>query len=362
MKKQIYKEFIKEVEINLKRRKALYGQIELTYRCNLNCIHCYCRGFENNGELTLQEWKKILDELYRESVVQLALTGGEPLLRKDFLNIYAYTKRKGFLITILTNGLLLEDNIIKYFSKYPPYSIEITLNGITKLTYESITQVEGSYKRIMTVINKLKSANLPVVLKTNGFKQNKDEILLIKSLAERLFGKKRFKFDSFITPRLNGDKTPCDFRLTPEEITKMEESDPDMTVYRQELFHRPLRLERNSECLYHCDTWLNQFFIDPYGRLKFCLLSYKYSSNLKETSFKEGFYKFLGILDERWQTDSKCRTCELKMECAHCPGRAYLEIGDEEEPVGYFCELARMINKRKRQWLLNRKRKCLTLK
>ena len=160
---------------NKKRYFPFNGQIELTYRCDLNCVHCYCKGSEDKDrELTAKEWKKILDALQEEGCLNLCLTGGEPLIRKDFLEIYSYAKSKGFIITLFTNGQAVPPKVIDYLVKSPPFSIEITLNGITKRTYESITQIPGSFLKVMKTINALKEKKLPLVLKSNCLKQNKE--------------------------------------------------------------------------------------------------------------------------------------------------------------------------------------------
>ena len=116
-----------------------------------------------------------------------------------------------------------------------------------------------------------------------------------------------------------------------------------MRAQRKKEFKRGLPFLRRPEYKYHCNSWFNQFYITPYGRLRFCYLTDKYSTDLKQTSFAEGFYKrFPAILEERHESDSICIHCDLREFCRHCPARAYLETGSEEAPVPYFCELARM--------------------
>jgi radical SAM protein with 4Fe4S-binding SPASM domain len=324
------------------------GQIELTYRCNLNCIHCYCKGNEDKKkELTTQDWKKILDEIYREGCIWLTLTGGEPLVREDFLELYAYAKEKGFLITIFSNGQGFTSEIIDYLAKSPPLSIELTLNGITPDIYEAITQIEGSFSRVMKAIKRLAGRKIFLILKTNCIKQNKHQLAKIKAFTEQLLGKPQekkyhFKYDSMIYPRLNRDKTPCSYRLSFEELLEVRSQDPDIwQEYREGLRCGFPELNRDRNFLYRCNAWMQQFFISPYGRLKFCMFSDKFSVDLKTTSFKTGFYEvFPQVLKEQFKTNSKCRDCTLRPICYNCPARAYLETGDEEAPVLYLCELA----------------------
>ncbi len=330
------------------------GQLELTYRCNLNCIHCYCKGSEDR-ELTTGEWKKILDEIQKEGCLWLCLTGGEPLIRDDFLEIYSYAKAKGFIITIFTNGQLFTEKIIDYFQKSPPGAIEITLNGITESVYEGITGVKGSLKGVISVIKELADKNLPLILKSNCLRQNKNEIGRIKRWTDGLLGKGKkrwkFKYDLMIYPRLNGDTTPCNYRLSPEELLEIKKSDPEIwEEYKGGLCEKLPDLGRDKRFLYRCSAWTEQFFVNPYGRLEFCSFSDKFSTDLKTTPFKEGFYKiFPKLLNKKFKSASQCKDCSLRPVCYYCPARAYLETGDEEAPVPYYCELAKATDKERKK-------------
>ncbi len=339
--------------INKKEHYPWSGQLELTYRCNLDCVHCYCKGSEDgrqkteDRELTAEEWKKILDLIQQEGCIWLTFTGGDPLVRDDFLELYSYAKEKGFIITLFTNGNSLTKEIINYLAKLPPFSIEITLNGITQETYEAITQVRDSFPRVIRNVKLLSKSKIKLILKSNCLKQNKDEIAKIKGWTEELLGKPaqkkyRFKYDPMIYPRLDGDKAPCNHRLSFEELVELKKQDPDIWEEYQKGLHSDFPdLKRDGGFLYHCNSWMQQFFINPYGRLKFCIFSDKFSIDLKITAFKEGFYRWPAqILDERFKTNSKCRDCGLRPICYHCPARAYLETGDEETPVPYYCQLA----------------------
>lgn len=345
-KKQGY--FIYKLADNSKQRLPLSGQLELTYRCNLNCVHCYCKGSENKGkELSAAEWKKIILTLRKAGCLFLCFTGGEPFIRKDFLEIYYYAKKQGFIITLFTNGLLLDKKTASFLEKYPPFSVEITLNGITKDTYEAITQAKGSFSAAMDVINELAERKLPLIIKSNCLKQNKDEIARIKAFTDKLLGRGKrrwkFKYDPMIYPRLNRDKAPCKYRLLPSESLQLKKSEPEIwEQHEQDLCAKSSRVPRNRAFLYQCRTWREQFFIDPFGQLKFCEFLDKFSTDLRERTFEEGFYNvFPGVRKELFKTSSKCITCGLRPLCYTCPGRAYLETGDEESPVEYFCKLAK---------------------
>lgn len=329
------------------------GLLELTYRCGLDCAHCYCKGSENKGkELSLEEWKDILDTLHREGCLWLTLSGGDPCLREDFLRIYAYAKQKGFLIALFTNGQAFSDELIDYLAHSPPHLIEITLNGITRETYEAISRKEGSYQKAMAAVKLLAAKNLPLVIKTNCLKQNKDELVRIKQWTENLLGKPQgnrhfFKYDTMIYPRLNGDTAPCRHRLSAEEMLTLRKEDAEIWAeYQEGLHHTSLQITGDGSFLYRCNVWETQFFINPYGRLKFCQWTERFSVDLRATSFAEGFYNlFPRVRAERFKTGSRCRGCSRRAVCYFCPPRAYLETGNEETPVPYYCALAEAAEK-----------------
>ncbi|MFH1508545.1 MAG: radical SAM protein [Candidatus Omnitrophota bacterium] len=327
----------------------LSAHFELTYRCNLNCIHCYCKGSENEKkELALFEVKKIIRQLRQEGCIWLTLTGGEPLIRPDFLDIYSLARRKGFIITIFTNALAFNQKIINYLAKSPPFSIEITLNSLNPGIYSRITGVKNSLARVMDNIRELTKKKLAVIIKTNLLKQNINEIAGIKKWAEdnlARLSKNRYNFkcDPLIYPRLNANKTPCRHRLSPEEIFRVFQQDKDISRQYQEQLRkdRPVLL-RENKYLYHCNSWMNKVFINPFGRLKFCVFSNDFSVDLKKKTFQEGFNAMAAkIPGQVFQTNSRCRDCPLRPICRWCPARAYLETGNREKPINYFCRLAR---------------------
>ncbi|MDP8259466.1 MAG: radical SAM protein [Candidatus Gygaella obscura] len=328
--------------------------LELTYRCNLDCIQCYCKGLEDRKEeLKTEEIKKVICLLADSQCLQLTFSGGEPLIRNDFLELYAFAKKKGFLVSIFTNGLLFNKETIDFFVKSRPQVIEITVNGATADTYESICGVKDSFRKLKETIKKLTQKNLPVVLKSNLLKQNKDEIYLIKRLSDKLIsGPKdhskgfRFKYDPLVLPRLNGDLTPTKYRLDFNEYIDVLRSDPDI---RNEFKNKALQgfvdLPKSRKYLYQCNLWKQHYFFNPYGKIKFCMFSDKFSVDLREHNFQLSLKDLFVKLDKQvFKTNSKCRDCSLRQICHYCPARAFLEVGNEEASVPYYCDFARKLH------------------
>lgn len=336
-----YSEFSEQVHTKvMKERIPINGSIELIFSCNLNCAHCYCNHSLIEKEMSFKEICRVLDEIADAGCLWLLITGGEPLLRDDFLDIYTYAKKKGLIIALFTNGTLLTPGICDYLRKYPPFSIEITLYGITKKTYETITGVPGSFEQCINGIHLLLERNLPLKLKTMITELNKHEIWNMKKYAQGLGIE--FRFDPLLNPSLDGSKKPCRLRISPQEVLEFDLADEKRTKGWKEFcekFPQPLV----TDLLYVCSAGRSSFHVDPYGNLSICIISRSASYNLKAGTFREGWYEFFPKVLSRKQTGRfECKECDLRDLCNRCPGWSELETGNSEMPVEYLCRIAHL--------------------
>src|SRR5258708_17953187 len=175
-------------------------------------------------ELDYDEHCRLLDELADAGCLWILFTGGEIFARRDFLDIYTYAKKKGFIITLFTNGTLITEKIADYLAEWRPFSIEITLYGRTKDTYEKLTRIPGSYERCIRGIELLRERNLPLSLKTVAVTVNKHEVWDMKKFVEEDLNLP-FKFDSMMNARIDCSLSPLEVRLTPEEIVDLDLKD-----------------------------------------------------------------------------------------------------------------------------------------
>ena len=272
------------------------------------------------------------------------LTGGEIFLRPDFTNIYAHAKQKGLLITLFTNGTLITEAIADYLAQLPPFSIEITLYGNTRRTYESITRVPGSFDRCLKGIRLLKERSLPLKLKTMAIAQNKHEIFAMKRFVEKELGLD-FKFDTMINPRRDCSQSPIAVRLSPDEVVALDLEDEDrMDEWKQ--FAGRFKKSRQdpglANKLYQCGGGFHSFAIDPFGKLAACMLS-GHTYDLRRGSFKEGWEKHLYSLRQTSITrKTKCSNCRIKPLCGMCPANSELECREAETPVDFLCHVAHL--------------------
>src|SRR5437660_1779433 len=253
-------------------RVPLQVSIEVTRRCPLECLHCY-----NNlpmgdmdakrRELTKEEHFRVLDELVEMGCFWILYTGGEIFARKDFLEIYTYAKQRGFLVTLFTNGTVINERIADYLRDFPPFGIEITLYGRTQETYETLTGIPGSYQRCLRGIKLLMERGLPLKLKTVGTSINRHEVIGMKEFAEQDLGVE-FKFDSLINPRIDCSQAPLGVRLSPEEVVTLDLHWPKIAAEHRANLEREARNPiLTGTTVYSCGGGLKGFAIDPYGRM-----------------------------------------------------------------------------------------------
>jgi radical SAM protein with 4Fe4S-binding SPASM domain len=302
-----------------------------------------CDQEARRREMTTEEHFKMLDELVEMGCFWLLYTGGEIFARKDFLEIYTYAKKKGFLITLFTNGTMITEKIADYLLEWPPFAIEITLYGRTRETYEALTMIPGSYDRCLRGIKLLKERNLPLELKTVATSINKHEVTSMRRFAEEELGV-AFKFDGLINPRVDCSQSPLAVRLAPEEVVALDMAAPKGVSEYQ-------RLAKLGECapehpslddgVYVCGGGLNSFAINAYGEMSICVISQQETFGIRGSSVKEIWEESLLRLRESKRTQrTKCVRCRIRSLCGMCPANGELESGDRETPVEFLCHVA----------------------
>ena len=332
------------------QRLPMQVSIEVTRRCPLECQHCYNNlpmGDQDarNRELNTEEHFRVLDELEEMGCFWLLYTGGEIFARKDFLEIYTYAKKKGFLITLFTNGTLITEKIADYLVEWRPFVIEITLYGRTKETYEALTQIPGSYERCLRGIELLRSRGLPVKLKTVATSINKHEISAMRSFAEEELGVE-FKIDGQINPRIDCSQSPLAVRLKAEEVVALDLHAPKgVSEYRRLAKHdleNPPNLAKN-DTVYFCGGGMNSFAINAYGGIGICVISQQETFDIRGAGVRQVWEESLLRLRTTKRTRlTKCTQCRIQSLCGMCPANGELENGDRESPVEFLCNVAHL--------------------
>jgi radical SAM protein with 4Fe4S-binding SPASM domain len=325
----------------IEKRIPLHGTIDLTYRCNLNCVHCYVgpHGGPSAGsgiEMATSEVLDLLDQVAGAGCLYLLFSGGEPLLREDFPEIYRHARDLGMWVTVFTNATLLRKEHLDLFSDYPPYLVEVTLYGATLATWEAVTGVPGSFARTMKNVRTLIDLGIRLTLKTVILQTNVDEVPDIEAVA-RGFGTP-FRIDGTIVPRLDGNKGPLRERVTPERVVALEFADGGRLAQYRDFYNRMCDLPVQAGP-YQCAAGTIFFHISPEGLLRPCLMI----TDLVFDALAMGFAgawraATAGISAKPIDAGQTCRSCERRLVCGYCPGLASLE-GRNDGPLAYLCKL-----------------------
>jgi len=317
------------------------ASFELTYNCNLRCRHCYVVQNSRRKELSYDEVCFILDQLAREGCFHLNITGGEPLTRPDFSEILTYAKKKGFYLILLTNGTLVTPEIADCLKDSRINQVDISLYGMTEDTYESITQVPGSFQRCLQGINLLHDRNIPIFLKMTVMNLNIEEFDDVKNFAKRL--EVPFRYGYFVHPKSDGSKEPLAFRLSPEEGIKLEMINHPHLFEQKKGIEKGNRAASRNNGLFYCNAGRNSLAITPYGELNICLEYHFPKYDLRRGNIAQGWKELVNYVKSTRPTAAcGCGNCELVEFCQWCPAEGYLNEGDKNTCVPYFKELARI--------------------
>ena len=323
---------------SLRKRLPLAGSIELTFACNFRCIHCYCVEEAPRRELSLEEIRGLVDQVVDEGCLWMLLTGGEPLLRRDFEDIYNYCRQKGLITTLFTNGSLVNERIAGVLSELKPFVVEVTLYGFSPETYRAVTGRAENFDKVLRGIDLLQKAGVSLQLKSMILQQNKADLPRIKE-----FAKSRglnYRFDPVLNPTLSGSRKPEELMLTPEEIVALDVGDAERLKSWDE-FCEKFTFASDDGRLYKCGAGQWSFHIDPEGKLSLCMFARQRQYDLRKGNFHEAFYTFLPeVLGQKESRVTKCGACPIRNMCGQCAGWAYLYSKDEEAPVEYLCRIA----------------------
>jgi MoaA/NifB/PqqE/SkfB family radical SAM enzyme len=350
-------------------RPQLRGvSIELTERCNNACIHCSINQAEDDLALKAIEMntnfiKQILDEIIKFGCLDIRFTGGEPLLRKDFSELYTYARNLGMRVHISTNARLVSQELAELFAYIPPKSpIDISVYGMHAKTYDATTKMNGAFDEFSRGLDYLKQYKIPFQLKFLVVPQTKHEITEYNSFTQALgISNSLHRYINNFELRGRHDNPIKDriiqhLRWSTEELLNLRVKDPevyfsDMRTFAGSKFMGPI-----GNQLFNCGG--KTLHIDAYGNAQFCLLLrhpdtiYPLDSAIHQRNHPDTtlsplqfvFYKFLPKIQKMTAKNPdylrRCAICFLKGLCEQCPGKSWTENRSLDTPVEYLCNLA----------------------
>lgn len=331
-------------------RAPFTAGFELTAKCNLDCVHCYAKPGRFHKDFTTEEFKNIFDILIDRGLLDAYFTGGEIFTRPDFEEIYTYAKKKGVLLSLLSNITLLSERHIELFKEYPVEIISTTMYGYTEEAYERVTGVKGSYKAFMNSLELLQKNNIPFELKYVAMEQNYDDVYKMREYGKKLGVPMVIILD--VHPMSDGSTEPMGFRLTPQDAFEFDVKDDGRrefwkNVAKQlisgEIGERPQQTIKRFEqgYLYPCSIANQHVFITSDYKMQGCVRASYRQFDLRKGSFDEGWeYLQKEFIEKKSTSSYKCNNCKNIRFCEHCVANFMLAYGDEEHVDPFFCKVA----------------------
>lgn len=331
--------------------------IELTERCNNNCIHCYINLPKGDTavkkkELSTEELKNILKEAVSLGCLRVKFTGGEPLLRNDFEEIYIFARRLGLGVAIFTNATLITPHLAGLLKRTPALEkMEVSIYGMKKESYEAVTRTVGSFEAAWQGINLLLEYKIPFEVRSAVLPSNEEEIDEFETWAATIpwmtrppsyamFFNLRPRRDDeaknrlIQTLRLNAGKgLKFLTRRKKEYIKEMKQFCSKST-------------QPHGDKLFSCNAGCGNCCLDAYGVLQLCITLRHPDCvyDLRNGSLKDALTNFFPKIREKKAVNpqylNRCARCFLKDLCGQCPAMSWMEYGALDTPVEYLCEIA----------------------
>ncbi|HUU41741.1 MAG TPA: radical SAM protein [Desulfatiglandales bacterium] len=330
--------------------------MEITERCNNNCIHCFINlpaedALAKEKELKSDDIKEILEQAASLGCLTVRFTGGEPVLREDFEDLYIFSRKLGLKVILFTNATLVTPKLAELLTRIPPLEmVEVSIYGMKKRSYEAVTRIPGSFEAAWQGISLLLEKKIPFVVKTVVLPPNRDDMEDFEQWAATIpWMKKSHSYVLFLDNHGRHDMLKRHMinklRLSPEEGLKIltnrkNEYVEEMKGFCAE-FLRPL-----GERVFSCGAGIGSGCVDAYGYFQPCLLLRHPSTvyNLRNGSLKDALTQFFPGVREMKGKDSDflehCAHCFLRGLCEQCPAKSWMEYGTLDTPVKYFCDIA----------------------
>ena len=344
--------YLEKIKTNILPRIPLEGEIDLTYRCNNNCLHCWLRlspdAKEKKEELSFKEIKSIVDQAKALGCRSWSISGGEPMLRPDFFEIFDYITRHFVKYSLNTNGTLITPKIAKLLKRKGVKMV--ALYGATAKVHDQITRTPGSFAALMAGFAYLKEAKAGFIVQLIPMKDNYDQFQDMLKLAKSL--SKHYRTGSpWLYLSACGDiqknREIISQRLTPRQVVEIDKPDLSYDDWIQESAPTCERPKESGYFFTPCINSRQTFHIDPYGQMSFCshIKDPGLRYDLKAGSFRDGWDNFIPGLARKVKVSKEfkqnCGSCKLRKDCRWCAVYAYLEHRRFGAKIEYLCDVAK---------------------
>jgi MoaA/NifB/PqqE/SkfB family radical SAM enzyme len=345
-------------------RLPLNGSLDLTYRCNNNCLHCWLwepvNSLEKEKELSFNEICDIVDQARRMGTQTWSISGGEPMLRADFPEIFDYITSKVVTYSINTNGTLITPKIASQLKRKG--SKMIALYGATTETYDHITRHPGGFEMAMQGFRYMQEAGAGFIVQLIPMKDNYHEWEQMQELALSLSNNWRIGA-AWLYKCADGEMHRNEEigrqRLDPRIVVELDKPDTTNNFGKEHEFQV---IEGDDRIFAGCTDNRREFHIDAYGKMTFCsfIKDPELLYDLRTGTFQDAWENFIPSLKNKVrggkEFNENCGNCDKQTNCRWCGVYSYLEHGRYSAPIKYLCDVADEVQIYKNNWKENHRR------
>ena len=315
----------------------LRGTFELTPRCNFNCNMCYVHLTDAQAkaigrELANEEWLDIARQAKDAGMLYLTLTGGEVFTRPKFRELYEALSDMGFLIQILTNGYFIDEKVMEWLKRKPPYELRFTLYGASNEAYEKVCGVKDGFGRVSRAIDLVLATDIPFYTVGTIVKENESDLQAMYQYARE----KKFIFQHTIAvvhPARGATANAWEHRIDMTALTGEE---------LKEVKKVPRFYVKRQSALEICGSYRKGFWLTWDGKLQLCSFMTYPAIDIKGREFLTAWERLLEEL-QSLRTPKECITCKYEGFCQRCPGVLAAECGGPEQVEQAFCNKAKAL-------------------
>ena len=320
----------------LKLGIPLSVQVDITYRCNERCVHCYL-DHEDHGEMTTGEIRNTLDQLADSGVFFVIFSGGEVFLRLDFFELVEYARQLLFHVKVKTNAFMIGPKEADRLRDLNVQGVQVSVYSHRAEVHDAITKLPGSLKRTLAGMRLLRERGVKVIMANVLMRDNLQDYSGAKALAEEMGAE--YTIDPTITPMMDGDRSILSLGLRHDQLVDVFQN-PALVGNVEEFCTPPPPVDSDALDELPCSAGHTAAYISPYGDVYPCVQFPLPSGNVRKQAFIDIWRHSPQLNEVRTITARElpvCSSCTHVGVCTRCPGLAYME-GNMRGPSLLDCE------------------------
>ena len=311
-------------------------QLDLTYRCNARCVHCYL-DHHDHGEMTTTEIKHLLQDMADAGVFILTLSGGEIFVRKDIFEIIEHARRLMFCVRLKTNATLIGEQEATRLRDLAIESIQVSIYSHRADVHDAVTLLPGSLERSLKAIRFLKAHGLKVIIANVLMTHNAGDYAKVRRLAADLGVE--CTLDPTITPMMDGDRSVLSLGVDHDALSEVFR-DEELVGDAESFCAIPAEVGEDDLESTPCSAGHTACYVSPYGDVFPCVQFPLPTGNVRREHFID-IWRHSTQMNEvrsiRVKDLPTCSSCTHASSCSRCPGLAYME-GNMRGPSSQDCE------------------------